>query len=161
MAGVPDFNAGAMENWGLVLYRESSLLYQSNVSTADQKRGVSAIIGHELAHMVFGNLLTCDWWSDTWLNEGFARYMQYDLMYESKPSWNLVGYSNVTSRKGFLRETKLPIHYSGDKDAKQMSGPLRNVLRCFFFSRISSRTGWCEKHSKRIHPSTLMHCTLL
>ena len=90
MAGVPDFNHGAMENWGLVLYREASLMYQPKVSTADQKRGVAAIVAHELSHMIFGNLLTPEWWSDAWLSEGFARYMQYELMAASKPSWNTV-----------------------------------------------------------------------
>ena len=90
MVGVPDVDAIAMENWGLILYRESSLMYQPKVSTADQKRAVASLVGHELAHMVFGNLLTCDWWSDTWLNEGLATYMEYELMVESNPSWETV-----------------------------------------------------------------------
>ena len=90
MAGVPDFNAGAMENWGLILYREARLMYQAGVSTADHKRKVSEIIAHELAHMIFGNIVTCEWWSNIWLNEGFARYMQFELMYQAKPSWGLV-----------------------------------------------------------------------
>ena len=90
MMGVPDYNAGATEHWGLVSYREASLMYQPKVSTADQKRAVSAIIAHELTHMIFGNLLTCDWWSDTWLNEGFARFLQYELMHLSRPSWKTV-----------------------------------------------------------------------
>ncbi|OWA51655.1 Aminopeptidase N [Hypsibius exemplaris] len=88
MAALPD-KSGAMENWGLVLYGESYLMYQEKVSTADNKRGDASIIGHELAHMVFGNLVTCEWWSDTWLNEGFASYMEYQLMFKTKPSWQL------------------------------------------------------------------------
>ena len=79
-----------MENWGLVLYRQSRLLYETGVSTADEKRSISAIVAHELAHMLFGNLVTCDWWSDTWLNEGFARFFQHELMYWTEPKWNLV-----------------------------------------------------------------------
>lgn len=58
-------------------FRESSLLFDSEVQTSLNKQSISAIISHELAHMWFGNLLTCKWWSETFLNEGFANLFQY------------------------------------------------------------------------------------
>ncbi|XP_050343244.1 membrane alanyl aminopeptidase-like isoform X2 [Nymphalis io] len=73
---LPDFSAGAMENWGLIKYREAVLLYLPEESTPYFKYKVAQIIAHETAHMWFGNLVTCHWWSDTWLNEGFANYFQ-------------------------------------------------------------------------------------
>lgn len=77
MAGIPDFSAGAMENWGLLTYRETALLYDESESTSMAQQRVATVIAHEQAHMWFGDLVTCDWWSMTWLNEGFARYFQY------------------------------------------------------------------------------------
>ncbi|XP_052753559.1 membrane alanyl aminopeptidase-like isoform X2 [Galleria mellonella] len=74
--GLPDFNAGAMENWGLVTYRESLVLYIPEDSSAYYKYRVAQIVAHETTHMWFGNLVTCHWWSDAWLNEGFANYFQ-------------------------------------------------------------------------------------
>ncbi|KAI8424608.1 hypothetical protein MSG28_003042 [Choristoneura fumiferana] len=73
---LPDFRAGAMENWGLVKYRESLLLYVPEDSTPYFKYRVAQIMAHETTHMWFGDLVTCHWWSDTWLNEGFADYFQ-------------------------------------------------------------------------------------
>ncbi|KOB70213.1 Aminopeptidase N-5, partial [Operophtera brumata] len=73
---LPDFNAGAMENWGLIKYRESLLLYVPEDSTPYYKYRVAQIVAHETTHMWFGNLVTCHWWSNTWLNEGFANYFQ-------------------------------------------------------------------------------------
>ncbi|XP_049870026.1 membrane alanyl aminopeptidase-like [Pectinophora gossypiella] len=73
---LPDFRAGAMENWGLVTYRESLLLYEPEDSTPYFKYRVAQIVAHETTHMWFGNLVTCHWWSNTWLNEGFANYFQ-------------------------------------------------------------------------------------
>ncbi|KAH9643218.1 hypothetical protein HF086_012880 [Spodoptera exigua] len=71
-----DFRAGAMENWGLIKYRESLLLYVPGQSTPYFKYRVAQIMAHETTHMWFGNLVTCYWWSNTWLNEGFANYFQ-------------------------------------------------------------------------------------
>lgn len=73
---LPDFGAGAMENWGLVKYREALLLYVPEESTPYYKYRVAQIVAHETTHMWFGNLVTCHWWSNTWLNEGFANYFQ-------------------------------------------------------------------------------------
>ncbi|GAV01255.1 hypothetical protein RvY_11995-1 [Ramazzottius varieornatus] len=90
-AGVPDFDVGGMENWGMILYREASLLYEPGVSSADVKRSGAAVVSHELAHMIFGDLVTCKWWDDAWLNEGFARFFQYEILnsVEGTSVWNL------------------------------------------------------------------------
>ncbi|CRK90924.1 CLUMA_CG004613, isoform A [Clunio marinus] len=77
MAAVPDFSAGAMENWGLLTYRETGVLYYPDDTPTLSEQRIVAVIAHEQAHMWFGDLVTCKWWSETWLNEGFARYFQF------------------------------------------------------------------------------------
>ncbi|XP_007516437.1 aminopeptidase N [Erinaceus europaeus] len=87
--GLPDFNAGAMENWGLVTYRESALLFDNLTSSIGNQERVVTVIAHELAHQWFGNLVTIRWWNDLWLNEGFASYVEYLGADFAEPHWNL------------------------------------------------------------------------
>ncbi|NXP03367.1 AMPN Aminopeptidase, partial [Thinocorus orbignyianus] len=86
--GLPDFNAGAMENWGLVTYRENSLLLDNSSSISNKERVVT-VIAHELAHQWFGNLVTLKWWNDLWLNEGFASYVEYLGANYVESDWNI------------------------------------------------------------------------
>ena len=85
---LPDFSAGAMENWGLVTYREVYLVVDEN-STFAIRQQVSLVIAHELAHQWFGNLVTMKWWDDLWLNESFANMMEYVCVDAIEPSWNI------------------------------------------------------------------------
>ncbi|XP_071955339.1 aminopeptidase N-like [Antedon mediterranea] len=89
MIAIPDFAAGAMENWGLITYRETTLLYLPGVSSAYNKQRVCAVVSHELAHQWFGNLVTLKWWDDTWLNEGFASFVEYSGVEHVEPTWQM------------------------------------------------------------------------
>ncbi|KAF7268819.1 hypothetical protein GWI33_018165 [Rhynchophorus ferrugineus] len=100
MVAIPDFSAGAMENWGLITYREAYLLYDPEVSSKVSQHRVASVIAHELAHQWFGNLVTMKWWTDLWLNEGFATYMASVAVDHLFPLWNSLeeeGATNILS----------------------------------------------------------------
>ena len=86
---LPDFSAGAMENWGLVTYREAYLLLDPDNTSLDMKRLVATVITHELAHQWFGDLVTMKWWDDLWLNESFANMMEYVAVDAIHPEWKI------------------------------------------------------------------------
>ncbi|XP_062403914.1 alanyl (membrane) aminopeptidase-like b [Sardina pilchardus] len=85
---LPDLAPVGMENWGLITYRESSLLFVDDVSSTFDKEYITTAIAHQLAHQWFGNLVTMKWWNDLWLSEGFATYMSYKALKNLQPSWN-------------------------------------------------------------------------
>ena len=70
LAAIPDFDAGAMENWGLITYRETLLLFDEENSSPADKESVTLVNAHEISHQWFGDLVTMEWWTDLWLNEG-------------------------------------------------------------------------------------------
>ncbi|CAF0711353.1 unnamed protein product [Brachionus calyciflorus] len=102
---VPDFNAGAMENWGLVIYRENQLLYNPTRDTISDKRRVSVVVSHELAHQWFGNLVTPAWWNDLWLNEGFASWVEYLGYNHTHPEWRDLDFFFVQKLGPFVQDS--------------------------------------------------------
>jgi aminopeptidase N/puromycin-sensitive aminopeptidase len=89
LIGLPDFEAGAMENFGAITYRETALLIDEKTASVGAKRGVAEVIAHEMAHQWFGDLVTMQWWNNLWLNEGFATWMETKPVAAMHPEWNI------------------------------------------------------------------------
>ena len=90
LIAISDFSCSAMENWGLITFRESALLVDRNESSEAQKQWVTTVVCHEVSHQWFGNLVTMEWWTHLWLNEGFATFMEYeatDVCYPNFKIW--------------------------------------------------------------------------
>jgi len=86
---LPDFSSGAMENWGLITYREIALLADPATTSISSKQYIATVITHELSHQWFGNLVTMKWWDSLWLNESFATLMEYVAVDALEPDWNI------------------------------------------------------------------------
>ncbi|XP_030370839.1 aminopeptidase N [Scaptodrosophila lebanonensis] len=115
-AAIPDFSAGAMENWGLATYREQYMLWTKEGSTVNAKTNIANIIGHEYAHMWFGDLVSIQWWTYLWLKEGFATIFSYESDDIAYPEWNIYQIFHVSDYNSALindaAETATPMtHY--------------------------------------------------
>lgn len=88
LIALPDFDAGAMENWGIITFREIALLTDPDNRSVSSEQYVSMVVAHELAHMWFGNLVTMKWWDDLWLNESFASLMEHIALDNIHPEWH-------------------------------------------------------------------------
>ena len=122
MVAVPDFAAGAMENWGLITYRVVDLLFDEKTAGAATKERVAEVVQHELAHQWFGNLVTMDFWDGLWLNEGFATWMSWYSCNEFYPEWKVWESYVIDTLQGALsldslrssHPIEVPVHRAED-----------------------------------------------
>ena len=118
LIGVPNFSAGAMENVGLITFRESILLLDDRAAVWDRARA-EGVIAHELAHMWYGNLVTMPWWDDLWLNEGFASWMGSKAVDELVPSYEL--------RLRSVAHAQHIMDLDSKRDARAVRQPIRSA----------------------------------
>ncbi|EFN87053.1 Aminopeptidase N [Harpegnathos saltator] len=121
MVAVPDFSAGAMENWGLVMYREIQMLYDEAESSAPAQQTVASAVAHELTHMWFGNLVTPEWWSCLWLSEAFAKYFEYFATAEIETTWNMKEQFVVTEHQAALTADSLESSHPMTREVSSQS----------------------------------------
>ncbi|CAH1738623.1 aminopeptidase N-like [Aphis gossypii] len=109
LLAIPDFAAGAMENWGLNTYRERLLLLSEDSKTKN-KEFATTVVQHELSHQWFGDLVTCAWWDYLWLNEGFATYFEYMATKTVEPDWRLEDVFVYEVHQSALEADQSPTH---------------------------------------------------
>ncbi|XP_037115815.1 endoplasmic reticulum aminopeptidase 2 [Syngnathus acus] len=142
LIAIPDFEMGAMENWGLTTYREQSLLFDPHTSSVSDQVWVTMVIGHELAHQWFGNLVTMKWWNDTWLNEGFARYME-SISVEAT-------YPDLKAEEYMLSTCFAAVGHDSLNSSRPISSPAENPTHIReMFDTISYEKGACILHMLR------------
>uniref|UniRef100_A0A671VPZ0 Aminopeptidase n=1 Tax=Sparus aurata TaxID=8175 RepID=A0A671VPZ0_SPAAU len=142
LIAIPDFQSGAMENWGLTTYRETSLLFDPLTSSISDKLWITMVIGHELAHQWFGNLVTMEWWNDIWLNEGFARYMEYISVEATYPDLKVVC--------AFTDDPVLSVGHDSLNSSRPISSPAENPTQIKqMFDTVSYDKGACILHMLR------------
>ncbi|MFZ0745728.1 MAG: M1 family metallopeptidase [Terracidiphilus sp.] len=121
LIGIPDFEAGAMENFGAITYRETALLLDPKTASVGAKKEVALVIAHEMAHQWFGDLVTMQWWNNIWLNEGFATWMENKAVAAMHPEWN-IPQSVASDEDGTLnidaQPTTRPIRAKADTPAE-------------------------------------------
>ncbi|GLB46282.1 aminopeptidase N [Philodulcilactobacillus myokoensis] len=119
---LPDFSAGAMENWGLVTYREAYMLLDPANASLSNKQAVATVVTHELAHQWFGDLVTMKWWDDLWLNESFANMMEYVSVDAIHPEWRIWDrFQTVEAPMALQRDATdgvQPVHVHVEKPAE-------------------------------------------
>jgi len=122
---IPSTGAGAMENWGCIIYNDNALLYDPANSAQSMRERVFAVIAHEIAHQWFGNLVTMAWWDNLWLNEGFASWMGTKATDHFNPEWK-VWLRAAGSKDGAMRldarETTHPIQRPVPDDSRASEG---------------------------------------
>ncbi|XP_066507642.1 endoplasmic reticulum aminopeptidase 1 [Hoplias malabaricus] len=136
LAAIPDFQSGAMENWGLTTYRESGLLFDPERSSTSVKLGITKVIAHELAHQWFGNLVTMKWWNDLWLNEGFAKFMEFVSLNITHPELQVGDY--------FLEKCFTAMGVDSLSSSHPISTPVENPAQIReMFDDVSYQKGAC------------------
>jgi puromycin-sensitive aminopeptidase len=124
LLAIPDFAAGAMENFGAITFRETALLVDEAAATHGELERVADVVAHENAHMWFGDLVTMSWWNGIWLNEAFATFMEMLAVDAWKPQWQRWTSFGVSRAAAFsvdglwsTRPIEFPVHAPRDADA--------------------------------------------
>ncbi len=117
LISVPEFAAGAMENWGAITFREIYLSIDESTSSGNFK-SIAEVIAHELAHQWFGNLVTMKWWNDLWLNESFATFMAFKMVDRTHPEWEFINRLLQSETSGALTGDSLSNSHPIDADVK-------------------------------------------
>ncbi|KAH0552187.1 hypothetical protein KQX54_006650, partial [Cotesia glomerata] len=145
MIALPDFASGAMENWGLITYRETNMLYHPDYSPITSKQAIANVVAHEIAHQWFGNLVSPHWWSYVWLSEGFARYYQYHATSTIEPSWGLESQFVVEQLQTSFSEDGLP---SSHPMSHNVNSPaeISNIFDTISYSKAGSILRMIEKN---------------
>jgi tricorn protease interacting factor F2/3 len=117
LISVPEFAAGAMENWGAITFREVFLSI-GNSTSARYRKLIAEVIAHEIAHHWFGDLVTMKWWNDLWLNESFATFMSHKLVNEMFPEWDTWGDFLILRTEAALKGDALVHSHPIDADVK-------------------------------------------
>jgi len=105
---LPDFSSGAMENWGLITYRERVLLAYPGDASQSVREQIALVVAHETSHQWFGNLVTMKWWNDLWLNESFANMMEYQSVDSMFPDWQIWDTFTASEALSALRRDATP-----------------------------------------------------
>ncbi|KAI4966917.1 hypothetical protein ZWY2020_035605 [Hordeum vulgare] len=144
MIAIPDFAAGAMENYGLVTYREVALLFDEKSSSASSKQNIAITVAHELAHQWFGNLVTMEWWTHLWLNEGFATWMSHLAVDSFFPQWNIWTQfldSTTTALRLDSLEASHPIEVE-IHHAKRFQKAMASYMKKYAYSNAKTEDLW-------------------
>lgn len=118
LLAIPNFGKVAMENWGIISFRKASLLFNPKSRSIKTKSLIFTTVAHELAHQWFGDLVTMEWWSDVWLNEGFGTFMAEVVLRNLRPRWQV--YSSVQ-----LRDTYKTLYL----DALKSTHPIQSEIK--------------------------------
>jgi len=113
LVAIPDFEAGAMENFGCITFRETELLVDAKAGALPAKKEVATTVAHEMAHQWFGDLVTPQWWDNLWLNEGFATWMESKAAAKWQPKWH------------FDQDEATDLNHTLDADAGRTTRPIR------------------------------------
>jgi aminopeptidase N len=157
LVAVPDFGFQAMENWGLITYRESAFIVQeipNKIPSASHMRSSAKTNAHETAHQWFGNLVTMKWYDDLWLKEGFATYLSYIAVDKIKPSWNhfetisLHEYFDAMNKDSDVLSHAISFKVKTKSDVRRVFDPISyskgaviiNMMRAFL-GEVSFRSG--------------------
>lgn len=147
LLAVHEFTHGAMENWGLVTYRTTAVLFDEATSEARYKNRVAYVVAHELAHQWFGNLVTMDWWDELWLNEGFATWVGWLATDHLHPDWHVwaqfvdEGMENAFKLDGVRASHAIHVPVADALDVNQIFDHISYLKGCAVIRMLASHLG--------------------